>query len=68
MKILFFTILCLFLVSCGTRETIKINYLYSETVKQLLSDQEYYNLDKQSKWPKSNERFCALEDKKLIVK
>ena len=68
MKILFFTILCLFLVSCGTRETIKNNYLYSETVKQLLSDQEYYNLDKQSKSPKRNQRICALEDKKLIVK
>ena len=68
MKIYFFTILCLFLVSCVIRETIKNNYLYSETVKQLLSDQEYYDLDKQAKWPKSNERFCPLEDKKLIMK
>ena len=68
MKILSFAIICLFLVSCGTRETIKNNYLYSETVKQLLSDQEYYDLDKQAKWPKSNKRFCPLEDKKLIMK
>tara|TARA_B100000029_G_C17355467_1_gene880519 strand:+ start:274 stop:471 length:198 start_codon:yes stop_codon:yes gene_type:complete len=65
MKILSFTILSLILVSCGTRETIKNKYLYSETVMQLLSDQEYYNLDKESKWPKSNENFCAYEDKKL---
>ena len=65
MKILSYTILCLILVSCGTRETIKNKYLYSETVMQLLSDQEYYNLDKKSKWPKSTENFCALEDKEL---
>ena len=67
MKILSFTILSLILVSCGTRETIKNKYLYSETGMQLLSDQEYYNLEKNAKWPSNDNNFCYISSDKKVV-
>ena len=48
MKFLLISLIVILLSSCGTRETIKKRYLYSETVMQLLSDEEYYQLDKDS--------------------
>ena len=62
MKFSFLFIFCIFLISCGTRESIKNKYLYSETVKQLLSDQEYYNLDKNATWPNEEENFCYIKN------
>ena len=57
MKSLFLIFFFIFLISCGTRETIKNKYLYSETVMQLLSDQEYYDLHKKAKWPSNDNNF-----------
>jgi len=54
-------------MSCGTRESIKNNYLYSETVMQLLSDQEYYNLDKNAKWPSYDNNFCYISSNKEVM-
>ena len=54
-------------MSCGTRESIKNKYLYSETVMQLLSDQEYYNLDKNAKWPSDGSNFCYKSDNKKVM-
>ena len=54
-------------MSCGTRESIKNKYLYSETVMQLLSDQEYYDLDKNAKWPNEGVNFCYINDNNEIM-
>ena len=52
MKLVFFFSLALFLITgCGTRESIKNKYLYSDKVKEVLTDEEYYKLDKEAKWP-----------------
>ena len=52
MKLVFFFLLTLFLITgCGTRESIKNKYLYSDKVKEVLTDEEYYKLDKEAKWP-----------------
>ena len=39
------------ITGCGTRESIKNKYLYSNKVKEVLTDEEYYKLDKEAKWP-----------------
>ena len=67
MKFSFLIVFCIFLMSCGTRESIKNKYLYSETVMQLLSDQEYYNLDKNAKWPNDENNFCYISDNKKVM-
>ena len=54
-------------MSCGTRESIKNRYLYSETVMQLLSDQEYYDLDKNAKWPNGKNNFCYISKNKKVM-
>ena len=54
-------------MSCGTRESIKNKYLYSETVMLLLSDQEYYDLDKNAKWPNEGGNFCYINDNNEIM-
>ena len=54
-------------MSCGTRESIKNKYLYSETVMQLLTDQEYYDLDKNAKWPNEGGSFCYISDNNEIM-
>ena len=59
---------CIFLMSCGTRESIKNKYLYSETVMQLLSDQEYYDLDKNAKWPSEDKQSRLVFITKNIKK
>ena len=52
MKLVFSFSLALFLITgCGTRESIKNKYLYSDKVKEVLTDEEYYKLDKEAKWP-----------------
>ena len=56
-----------FLMSCGSRESIKNTYLYSETVMQLLTDQEYYDLDKNAKWPNEGGSFCYISDNNEIM-
>ena len=67
MKFLLIIFFCFFLISCGTRESIKNKYLYSETVMQLLSDQEYYDLDKNAKWPNDENNFCYISDNKKVM-
>jgi len=62
MKYLLILSITILLTSCGSRETIKKRYLYSETVMQLLSDEEYYRLDKDSKWPNDQVSTCELLD------
>ena len=62
MKYLLILSVTILLTSCGSRETIKKRYLYSETVMQLLSDEEYYRLDKDSKWPSDQVYTCELID------
>jgi len=62
MKYLLILSIVTLLTSCGSRETIKKRYLYSETVMQLLSDEEYYHLDKDSKWPSDQVNTCELID------
>ena len=54
-------------MSCGTRESIKNKYLYSETVMQLLSDQEYYDLDNNAKWPNEGGNFCYINGNNEIM-
>ena len=52
MKLIFSFSIALFLITgCGTRESIKNKYLYSNKVKEVLTDEEYYKLDKEAKWP-----------------
>ena len=52
MKLIFSFSIALFLITgCGTRESIKNRYLYSNKVKEVLTDEEYYKLDKEAKWP-----------------
>lgn len=54
MKLVFSFSIALFLITgCGTRESIKNKYLYSDKVKEVLTDEEYYKLDKEAKWPLS---------------
>ena len=65
MKYLLTLTIVIILTSCGSRETIKKRYLYSETVMQLLSDEEYYQLDKDSKWPSDQGNTCELIDNVL---
>ncbi len=67
MKFLLIIFFCIFLISCGTRESIKNKYLYSETVMQLLSDQEYYDLDKNAKWPNDENNFCYISDNEKVM-
>ena len=67
MKFLFLIFVCIFLMSCGTRESIKNKYLYSETVMQLLSDQEYYDLDNNAKWPNEGGNFCYINGNNEIM-
>lgn len=67
MKYLFILTIVIILTSCGSRETIKKRYLYSETVMQLLSDEEYYRLDKDSKWPSDQVNTCELIDNDNIL-
>ena len=62
MKFLLILLIVILLSSCGSRETIKKRYLYSETVMQLLSDEEYYQLDKDSEWPSDQVNKCNLID------
>jgi hypothetical protein len=44
-----------FVSSCGTRESIRSKYFYSDRVKEVLTDEEYYKLDKEAKWPIHNQ-------------
>ena len=67
MKFFFLIFFFFFLIACGTRESIKSIYLYSETVMQLLSDQEYYDLDKNAKWPNDENNFCYISDNKKVM-
>ena len=54
MRLVFSFSLALFLITgCGTRESIKNKYLYSDKIKEVLTDEEYYRLDKEAKWPLS---------------
>lgn len=62
MKYLLILTIVILLTSCGSRETMKKRYLYSETVMQLLSDEEYYRLYKDSKWPSDQVNTCELID------
>ena len=55
MKSTFLLLMIVFFVSsCGTRESIRSKYLYSDRVKEVLTDEEYYKLDKEAKWPLVN--------------
>ena len=67
MKFLLISLIVILLSSCGTRETIKKRYLYSETVMQLLSDEEYYQLDKDSEWPSDQVNKCNLIDDTQVI-
>ncbi len=67
MKFIFIIFFCIFLISCGTRESIKNKYLYSETVMRLLSDQEYYDLDKNAEWPTDQSNFCYISNNKEVM-
>ena len=50
MKSTFLLLMIVFLVaSCGTSESIRSKYLYSDKVKEVLTDEEYYKLDKEAK-------------------
>ena len=52
MKLIFsFSLALFFIPGCGRRESIKHRYLYSDKVKEVLTDEEYYKLDKEAKWP-----------------
>ena len=56
MKSTFLLLMIVFLVnSCGTSESIRSKYLYSDKVKEVLTDEEYYKLDKEAKWPIYNQ-------------
>ena len=58
--LLFMTIFLL--TSCGTRESIRSKYLYSDRVKDVLTNEEYYKLDKEAKWPSDNYRGVCVSD------
>lgn len=51
-------IIILLLSSCGSSENTRNIYLYSEKVRQLLSEEEYYELDKNAKWPSDYKYVC----------
>ena len=56
--LLFMTI---FLITgCGTRESIRSKYLYSDRVKDVLTNEEYYKLDKEAKWPIYNQNYVSV--------
>ena len=56
--LLFMTI---FLITgCGTRESIRSKYLYSDRVKDVLTNEEYYKLDKEAKWPIYNQNDVCI--------
>lgn len=57
----------LFLSSCGSSENIRNRYLFSEKVSQLLSEDEYYELDKNAKWP-SDYKYVCPDKQKVIQK
>jgi len=46
------------LSACGSSENIRSRYLYSEKVRLLLSEDEYYELDKNAKWPSDYKYVC----------
>jgi len=54
-------IISLFLSSCGGSENIRNTYLYSEKVRQLLTEDEYYELDKNAKWPADSKYVCPVK-------
>mgnify|MGYP001187111042 CR=1 FL=1 len=55
MKSTFLLLITLSLVAgCGARDSIKGKYLYSDKIKEVLTDEEYYRLDKEAKWPSNN--------------
>ena len=63
MKSTFLLLMIVFFVSsCGTRESIRSKYLYSDRVKEVLTDEEYYKLDKEAKWPSGNYRGVCVSD------
>lgn len=64
MKLIFSFSIALFLITgCGTRESIKNKYLYSNKVKEVLTDEEYYKLDKEAKWPLVNHNnICIVNE------
>ncbi len=45
-----------------TRESIKNRYLYSDKVKEVLTDEEYYKLDKEAKWPSNINAPDCIDD------
>ena len=51
-------IISLLLSACGSSENIRSRYLYSEKVRLLLSEDEYYELDKNAKWPSDYKYVC----------
>ena len=69
MKLIFSFSIVLFLITgCGTRESIKNKYLYSNKVKEVLTDEEYYKLDKEAKWPLSiNAADCSDDVESDII-
>ena len=64
MKSNFLLLMIVFLVtSCGTSESIRSKYLYSDKVKEVLTDEEYYKLDKEAKWPSVNRsNVCIVNE------
>ena len=63
MKLIFSFSLALFLITgCGTRESIKNRYLYSDKVKEVLTDEEQYKLDKEAKWPSNINAPDCIDD------
>ena len=58
--LLFMTIFLL--TSCGARESIRSKYLYSDRVKDVLTNEEYYKLDKEAEWPSENYRGVCVSD------
>ena len=61
MKSTFLLLMIVFFVSsCGTRESIRSKYLYSDRVKEVLTDEEYYKLDKEAKWPIYNQNYVCI--------
>ena len=69
MKLIFSFSIVLFLITgCGTRESIKNKYLYSNKVKEVLTDEEYYKLDKEAKWPlKINAPDCNYDIESEVI-
>jgi len=69
MKLIFSFSIALFLITgCGTRESIKNKYLYSNKVKEVLTDEEYYKLDKEAKWPLNiNAQDCGDDVESDII-